>query len=310
MHWRKIYKGEGGIGLNNNKMVRKEQGLVGLAILIMLLAIPIVFAATTGNLGATLTIGNSAPTVPLVICSSVTPTAGGGSNTTCIFNVTDANGINDISMTGHYVNMTNGTTMINSTICNNMLNDSAQNTAQFNCTIQVEYFIEPYGLWNITVNATDGTAWGSNSTTDTALTNITVNSLTALSIASPDANITFGSVTPGTNDNAASNDPVILNNTGNQHITQVNISANNLTGADDSEWIWAGNFTANDADAAAGETLAEETFVNVDGIVLSVGVPTASQDSVYLYVDVANGLSQQEFSATMSGRDWVWGIGT
>lgn len=287
--------------------MEKLNSLVGLVALLAMLVIPMVFASTSGNLGAVLTIGNTAPTVPFVFCEDVTPIAGSVKTITCIMNVTDNNGINDIVFDAQLINITNSSAVVVSTQCKNTKNYTAERTAQFNCSLNFIYYLEPGSNWDVYARAYDGEDYGTNYSN----ISITVNSLTSLEIVAPANNISFGTLAAGTQDNPAENNPVILNNTGNMRISQVNISANNLTGHTvTTDRIWAANFTANTADAPGGDALDEESedAVTVSGSSIPYGLPADSKESIYLYVDISVGLTAQEYSATKSGRAWVWGI--
>lgn len=289
--------------------MRQKTSLVGLATILMLLAIPAVYAATSGSLGAVLSVGNAAPSVDLVTCGDVSPADGTAQVVMCYINVSDDNGINDLLLDGVNGSFKNATGhIIAHDSCVNSVNFTAENTATFNCTFTFQYYIEAGNQWNATFNASDGT----NTVAQNAVPeNITVGTCTALQIASPQNNITFGSLTAGTDDNEATNDPVIMNNTCNTYFTEINVSANNLTGHDtDTEHIYATNFTVNDADAAGGEALGEENAdaTQVASTSIPVGPPSEGQDSVYVYVDISAGLAAQEYSATKTGREWVWGV--
>jgi hypothetical protein len=283
--------------------MENRQWFVGILLILSITITPLAYAIG-GAVGATLTIGNSPPKLPLVVCNkntNITLLDGAIKSVYCIFNVTDSNGINNIAMDGviGYAQNESASKIINTT-CISALNDTGTNTAQFNCTFPFPYYSNS-GNWQFFLNTSD--LAGANATNGTI--NLTVNSLTAMTLVS--TNISFGTVTPGTNDNAAIDDPIILNNTGNFAFTVVNISANNLTGeTTGTEHIWAGNFSANDADAATGEALAEENAaqVTIVDIAIPFGLPAISKDLIYVYLDLSTGYSVQNFSTQQSGRNW------
>ena len=99
-------------------------------------------------------------------------------------------------------------------------------------------------------------------------TTLTFNLLTAMKM-SPTA-LAWPSLTITSTNTGSTNDPITLNNTGNDDITNIQVTAIDLAGETTStEFIFAGNFTVNTADASDNEVL----------VISGGGSPTASRGS-------------------------------
>ena len=102
---------------------------------------------------------------------------------------------------------------------------------------------------------------------------------------------------PGTNNVNATNNPQIVNNTGNTAFTAINITAFNLKSG--SNYIGAGNFTANVTDASgAGHTLGNNTQVQLAGSSVAV----QATKNVYIYMNIPTGAANGTYTPI---QDWV-----
>jgi hypothetical protein len=96
---------------------------------------------------------------------------------------------------------------------------------------------------------------------------------------------------------------MIINNRGNQNITEVNITAYDLIKG--SETLYATSFTMNASDGSgAGYQLLNKTAVRINNSVIPRDIGGSDQNgSLYLYVDVpSSGLTQGSFN---SSSNWL-----
>ncbi|MBT7440512.1 hypothetical protein HN789_04685 [archaeon] len=168
---------------------------------------------------------------------------------------------------------------------------------QLNCTVNLQYY-DIDGAWTINASILDLSAGSDENLSET----FSYGSLQAMT-----ANVgglTFGDVSLG-QQTGSSNDPFIINNTGNQNFTVVNITAYDLVGEDNADqYIGASSFTINATNDALGQALVNETPVIIKNANLSRdfnGIDTNA--SLYVWVDVpSSGLSNQNYT---SGTSWL-----
>ena len=167
----------------------------------------------------------------------------------------------------------------------------------YTCSVDMQFYDGP-GVWTINVTVDDAE---SNTATNTD-TNFTYNSGTHMTMT-PTA-VNFGSLNVGATDKNASDDPIVITNSGNVDIATVNITAYDLVGeAASSYTIGAAQFEANAADAAGGDTLSNGAAVTVAGVTIAHG--PAVSDNVYFYVDVPSTDIQVQSYSTAGGTDWT-----
>ena len=310
--------------------------LFALLVLISILSTPIIYSATTnttfGGFLVQLVISNQNPTVYLVNLTTigVDPVDGGDTTFFIVFNVTDADGVQNINATTAIVNITLGTpngaqfraNVSNSAgnleigTCGNV-SYPATNTVMMNCSITMRYFDNASSNWviNISVQDTNG-ATGRNSSDGSGPNTLTYNELTAISL--PVAAINFSNVNLGAQ-NQEVGSTLILNNTGNIDFTKINMSAADLVGTTDTgKSIAIANFYANFSNemSTGGLQLSEGAAFNLlelggGNATLEHGHATSASDyndgvlndrgnrSLFFWVDVpSSGLSAQLYNAT------------
>ena len=231
-----------------------------------------------------LVISNSAPTMGSAGDSSGTPTEATTTSVSVLFNVSDPNGNSDVDPTQAYVNITYGAVTRESSSCQNYAAWTTGNNRGINCTINMYYYDTP-GEWNISVRAQDSnpTIVSSN---DAAT--FTYGGLAAFSLSKN--SITFSSEAAGTNNINSSNDPQVLNNTGNEAFTYINITGHELSNGVDT--IGAGNFTVNATDDAKG------TMVSTNVIIPGASLSTESTQDIYVWVDIPTGIEESGDNCT------------
>ena len=256
--------------------------------------ITVVGAPTTVNFTVNLSIGGNAVPVVTWVESGLSPNPTESTATTIWikFNATDNNGHADIDYSTASVILTRaGETQRTSGSCNNYGNDSL--TKLFNCSVNMEYYDED-GAWTINASVEDFSA----AYDDDTATTLAYGTLQAL--RGTPLGIEFGSVTLGA-PFQATNDPLVLNNTGNQNFTQINLTAYDLVGVvTPSQYIAASDLYANISLNDFGDQLTNNTMVALTNGTLyrDIGGVDINRN-LYFWVDVpAAGLSNQNYTAS------------
>jgi hypothetical protein len=241
--------------------------------------------------------GNTAPVIIFVQSGvSAVPLESSTRTINILFNASDTNGESDLDYSTAQVIVTfSGEQQRTSSSCVNYENDSL--VKAFNCTVSM-YYYDMDGDWTINATVRDlATSAAENNSI-----NFTFGQLQA--VRSNIDGITFGSVALGATA-GASNDPLMLNNTGNQNFTQVNLTAFSLIGQTiSSQSINASSIYVNASSDNFGKRLVNGTMVNIPNANLSRdrnGVDT--NVSLYFWVSMpSSGLSNQVYA---SSRNWT-----
>ena len=255
-----------------------------------------VLAATQDSTGVNLTIQSISPEVYFVeAIAAQDPVDGNTTTVTFEVRIRDNNTYSDISS----VNATffkTGETNRTDASCTFSSQLSAT-TANYSCSVDMLYY-DLDGFWNVSVVSEDA---DSNTDTNDSIS-FTYNQLSAMRM-SPN-NITFGSLSPGQTGVGATDDPIVLNNTGNQNFTQINTTALDLNGVTNStEYIPAGNFSMNVADSSGGDSLANNTAVTLTSGTLPRGA--TSTEDIYFYLEEVPTVQAQVYNTAALG---VWTI--
>jgi hypothetical protein len=130
-------------------------------------------------------------------------------------------------------------------------------------------------------------------------------------VMSPTA-LTWPSVGLSSTDTGSNNDPITINNTGNDEGLYINVTAFNLTGDTTStEIIPAANFTiSNITEGCAGNVLVHNTDVNITSAILEKGNntiaandSTSGQEQLFFCLKVLpSDISSQNYT---SGIAWI-----
>ncbi len=277
---------------------------------------------TTDNWNVTTTqtfvVSNTAPVIVAVDnVSIITPSITEASSTQFVFNFTveDLDGvktINSVTALGQ-INRT-GETIRSNFSCLAKTNLSTTRT-QFECTTQIWYFDAP-GVW--TINSSIKDTNGSQAINITS--NITIRSTLAM-VMGP-SSLTWLTINVTALNTTASNNPIILNNTGNQNVSLGNVRVQALDLAGETTptvLLNATNFTVGIATGAnnpecAGTRLANNTIVGISRVGLISGNNslaynnfTSGQNTLYFCLaEVTAGVTQQSYSTR--GAAWTISI--
>jgi hypothetical protein len=280
-------------------MLRKIYAIVMSLLLASLTTVP-VLGADSDTTSVSATLGNRAPDVYQVdAIGAQDPTE--GTTTTVTFNVTvnDDDGYGDISTVQADFTRAGETTRSDAS-CTGM--DTVNATAQeFECSVDMQFYDET-GSWDVNVTAVDSGAL-SDSNTDTSFT---YNELEAWTMTP--TSLSFGTIYLGQTDVGATDDPIVMTNTGNHDLTgEVKVTALDLVGeSTPSDFIPAENFTVNVADSQGGDAMVNNTGVTITGTSLDRG--SSSTEDLYFYLEeVLTGLSYQVYSTVALGE---WTVST
>ncbi|MCX6749736.1 MAG: hypothetical protein NTW17_03280 [Candidatus Pacearchaeota archaeon] len=266
--------------------------------------------ATSGTTSVSITIGNSPPTVSWVqAISAQDPTIGTTTAITFNFTATDADGAANINTgTAKAYFQRAGETTRSNTSCASWA--SAGNNVNFTCTIDMWYF-DQNGAWTINATVLDiNAAYGENSTTT-----LTYNLQTAMTMYP--TSLTWGAVGVSTTDAGSNNDPIIVNNSGNDISLNINVTSYDLRGVTTpTEFIYANNFTIQNASqGCSGTAMVNQTSTNVTSAILQRGNntlnyynETSGQEQIYVCLKgVLPTLSAQAYTSTAYGS-WTIAI--
>ena len=270
------------------------------------------------SFNVTTTVANTPPIVTSIFNSTLTPNLNPGpQSTSYIINFTayDADGNLNYSTAKINLSLSNEITRENSS-CEKY--QSSTNYANFSCNITM-FWYDGAGNWNITAsildNATNFAMNGSNF--------LLIAATTAFTISQP--NMTWSPLSPGQTNITATNNPILINNTGNQPIGQttgnVTISATNLFGESDaSKALYVGNFSvstntgggscsgASCTECSSTPSLVNATYVNITNAFLPKGNYTVNdgtaQEQLYFCIKkVGTDITPQAYSTQRTG---VW----
>ena len=260
-------------------------------------------------------VSNTAPQIISVINSSLAgtnadPSENNVKNMQFNFTVFDADGADDIDVTTAWANFTRSG--VQGRVNSSCLNTTQWgNYANFSCTIGMWYFDAP-GVWNISVAVNDS----SNEIAINSSSNFNYNQLQAI-VISPTA-LSFN-VNIGSYNQTPTNQPTLINNTGNYNVTSGNIQvkAINLHGQTiTTDYISAGNFTASNNTGGSppaecsGTALVNATDTGITNSVLGFGNHSENNNVTgqtrlfYCLNTVPTTVSSQTYSTSTAGA-WV-----
>ena len=248
---------------------------------------------------------NNAPTIPIVYGNvSYFPTEASTTSITFNFTAEDSDGVADLNdaTAAAYFQRTGETTRSN-TSC--VAGATVGDQKNYSCTIDMWYFDEA-GDWTINVTIQDDS--GANA--ENSSTTFSYQLLTAM-VISPSALTWPSPINLSDTDIGSSNDPVTINNTGNDEALSINTTAFNLRGETTiTEFIFANNFTiSNVTEGCSGTTLANATSTNITSTILfrgnnslNFGNSTSGQEQLFFCLKgVPQDISAQSYSSAAYG---------
>lgn len=257
-----------------------------LSIILLLPFIFPTFAGTTALFNVSLIISNAAPTIVVVESVSNTPSEGTTKIVQFLFNASDVNGVGDIPASNALVRINQSGTTLTSSSCEVIASTATVNS--FSCNITINYYNLP-GAWTINASVYDGA-----SALATDLTKLYTNG-NVYGITLKTNSLTF-SGSPGQNDINASNNPQTVNNTGNNVIPTLNLTAYDLRNG--AVFIGSANFTVNVTNNAVGQVLSNNTPITI----AESNVSVQGSNDLYVFLDIPTGVTNGTYASTQA---WV-----
>ena len=254
---------------------------------------------------------NAAPTISLVSnISNTDPTEAGATEIEFFITMTDTDGVDDLddtSVTANFTFSSAGEATRENSSCV-LIGDLDATSANYSCTIGLYYF-DANGGWNISASGSDDSA-------ETAVNDSTFfeyNLLKAIVISPTSISFETGI---GSTNQTATNDPTLVNNTGNYNVTlnNIQINATNLLGVDTPSYFIPVTNISVDIETGSsaeciGSTPVNGTSTNITNSILpkgnnslSYGNSTSGQEQIYYCItEVPTTISSQEYSTTGYG---------
>ena len=271
----------------------------------------------SGTASLNVTIGNAAPTVSFVaVIPAITPNENGVNYTSFIVNVTDSDGVDNIddnSVEARF-ELSGEITRVNTSCI--LLADIDANSANYSCTVGMYYFDKNDASWTVNVTALDSnSARGIN-----ASTTVQFSLLTSMVTGGALAWATLGLASTNT---GADNNPIIVNNTGNDIDLRINVTAFDLEGLTTSgQFIGAENISIENITAGCTGPFSVKMIngtnpstdrTNITSAILQRGNnslsnsnATSGQEELFFCITAVNSdLSSQDYSSDSYGS---WSI--
>jgi hypothetical protein len=207
------------------------------------------------------------------------------------FTATDADGVNTLN-DGSATIVFNKSAMQRTGSCTP--NDINTITTLYICNVSMWYYDNP-GVWSINVSVSDYTGRIASNATTTFIYN------TLSSITLNNSQLSFGTIYVRY-PQGASNDPILINNTGNVDFTNISLRAFDLVGITYTNYIVRADQFAVSTTDAFNITLQNNTFVNITGITLPYGV--AGTQNIYMWVNLTYDIPAQDYTSNVHGA-WM-----
>jgi len=266
--------------------------------------------ATSDTTALNITIGNSVPTTPFVQeISAQDPSIGTTKSITFNYTVTDTDGFANIdndTAEGYFQKAGESTRSNTSCIPRN----ASTNSITFTCTIDMWYWDEN-GAWTINVSIQDiNNAYAENSSETFTYNLQTAMAMSPTSLGWPSVGLTDTDI--GSNE-----DPITVNNSGNDINLNINVTALDLKGeTTTTQYIYSNNFTVEDTtEGCSGTAMVNGTSTNVTSSILQRGNntlnynnATSGQEQIFFCLKgVPQGISSQSYSSAALGA-WTVAI--
>jgi len=276
---------------------------------------------TTGTTGLSISVTSLAPNVSQIfpLNGSGSITESGVSNFSFSFNATDPDGADDLNDSSARINLTSssGDQVRSNVSCGQYGLNLNTSTANYTCVVRIYYF-DQAGNWTIRASIADN---GAQLIANDSGANFTL--FSTLAIVVGPGSLTFPSIAASAVNTTSNNDPIYVNNTGNQNITANNVRVTPITLAGQTTPAFnlsAANFSVSNQTAAFNPEcnittpeLANNTVYNIAETILprgnnSAGTGTGNGvEQVYVCLRATPGASvlpAQTYSAT-GGAAWT-----
>jgi len=257
--------------------------------------------ATEGSTSVSITVGNTAPTIPFVQAITAQDLIESNKKSiTFYFTASDADGnVNLDDATAKAYFQKSGQTTRSNTSC--VAGTASGNQKNYSCTIDM-WFFDQAGVWTINTTVEDI----NDAPAENSSTTFSVNTLTAM-VMSP-SSLTWPEVGPTSTDTGSNNDPATINNTGNAEGLHIEVKALDLAGVTRTdEFIFANNFTVGVAtEGCSGTAMVNNTLTQVGTSTLtrgnySLNDGTAQEQIFFCLKGLPTGISSQSYSSSALG---------
>ena len=243
--------------------------------------------------------------------ATVTPTEDTTVAITFVARVTDADGYLDINTTSVKANFTSSGEPVR---LNNSCIDLSQNTTtakNFSCTVSMWYF-DKIAAWTITAAAVD---LGNLTYVQNNTMVFNYAQLQALQM-SPNS-LTWASVSQSQTNKTSTNDPSLINNTGNYNFTNLSVTGRDLYNSPGTSYLGVGNFSVGNNTGSNAEcdtspavnnatVLSNATLIQIKQTILSRGNhwvndgSTGQEQLYYCLLSVPSNLPSGSYATTNS----------
>ena len=259
--------------------------------------------ATTGDANVTITISNTAPSIFNVSSiAAQSPTINSTTAVTFTFNVTDPDGVADLTNSTARANFSkSGDTTVSNSSCivfNYTVNST---TAQYHCTVNMNYY-GGAGTWTVNAMINDT----SNAQATNSSTSFTYNALNAMAINV--TSLTWGAVGVTSTDTGSNNDPVGVLNLGNQALW-TNVTGKDLLGyTTPTRLIPTAYFEVDDvSQGCSGTALVNATSTNITAAAAITPASGAFGDRYFCLTQLYANTTAQVYNTTGYG---AWTVTT
>lgn len=274
------------------------------AMFLMLVFAPFALA-DSHSMSPLATVGNAPPVIYYMAldAGSYDPTEASTTTVSITARVRDDNGVGDINDSEFKTEVDDVASFVSAvakyTNASCVTADLSATEREYNCTWSMDYW-DSAGTYSTQVTAGDNTGTVSNGTADGAPT-YSYTTLVASGIDS--TTISFGSVTTGTTNNPATENPITLNNTGNANLS-INVTGADLTG--NGHTYVVGNFSVDlDSNPTGEQALTSSNAQIVGASILqgNDGTPSPTEE-LYWFADTPTGLKPASYSGTWTLTQW------
>jgi hypothetical protein len=271
--------------------------------------------ATEAGIQMNITVG--VPRITQVYNNSIDITSGpnqypSDTNISINFTVYSPSGFGNLNFSTARLNVTNPNEDTRSNITCEQIDTFATNYANFSCLIKL-FWWDGAVVWNITAYIADNNSNGAQNIS----TKLTFGSRTGFEMGP--GNLTWTAIGAGAVNQTPSNDPMVLNNTGNDVIDapEIEVNATNLRGETTSTLaLWAGNFsighvgTLSECDSTLSNVTVASNFKGLSPANLSKGNFTANnyitgQEQLYFCLRYAGSELTTQAYSTANESAWT-----
>ena len=250
--------------------------------------------------------GGNAPVITHVYNATMTDVSSqlneGPSSTDVLinFSVSDAEGYSNLNDSTAYINYTKAGQDTRSVTCTRITAESSGLLANYTCNVSMWWW-DSGGTWDIKAYIEDiNDNQVMNDSTD-----FYVGTFGGF-YAAPSSLEWSGGIAPGSTNEQATNNPLVLNNSGNL-VRNIQMNSTNLLGETNSDLgLWAGNFTVDETNACdAGPAMVGGEFTAITGSSLPVGNysdGSSGKENLYVCLETAGAeLDAQAYSTKDEG---------